>query len=130
MSLILDMNRYALQAVPRHPVVRKRMVSPGVVVDGQWTDGLFVEETLDTIHVQESPGRLLLLLPEGLRSTETIVLYGPADSFREAVPATDASGTVEADLFVVRGKTYKVTQVHMRDDSGNYQRALAQKVTL
>jgi hypothetical protein len=82
----------------------KRSFSPGHRVKGSWVEG----EVIDTAFrgtAQPASGKVMELLPEGKRNTETILVFAPIDlDFTTADPQLQRSG----DIIIWKGRQYEV----------------------
>lgn len=86
-------------------------------------DGTRTTWVADPAFAHPVTGRALNVLPEGLRSHETLALY-TTDALRTALDPAGAQG----DLVAYNGLTYEVQVTERWADNGAYYRSLATKV--
>jgi len=77
---------------------------PGVYVKGQWKEGAAKDIPFKGT-AQPASGKVMELLPEGKRNSETITVFAPANlKFIPAEPELQQSG----DIIVWEGRNYEV----------------------
>jgi hypothetical protein len=88
----------------RNMALIKRSFSPGYREKGAWVEG----EPSDTPFMgtaQPASGRVMALLPEGKRNSETISVFAPIElEFTTADPRLQRSG----DIIIWEGRHYEV----------------------
>jgi hypothetical protein len=85
----------------------KRSFNPGTRVKGSWVEGE-PENTLFKGTAQPASGKVLELLPEGKRTTETILVFAPIElQFTAADPKNQRSG----DIIIWEDRLYEVQVV-------------------
>ena len=95
--------------------------------DGE-VDPLRIEETPTIVaSIQPASGRDLQRLPEGLRSSEVIVIW--TKTLLKVLGSTNSAGATQpADTLVYEGETYQVERCERWVQAGNFYEALARKV--
>jgi hypothetical protein len=82
----------------------QRSFIPGTRVKGTWVEGQQVDTNFKGT-AQPASGRILELLPEGKRNTETISVFAPITlDFTTADPELQRSG----DIIIWEGRQYEV----------------------
>lgn len=119
MSSVIDLSDVVLDLASGSYTVTR--TTPG----GYGTDGRFVPGTPSTLTIQASVqparGQDLLLLPEGMRTEETLKVYSPTRLF------TQGAGQ-DPDVITVAGITYKVMTAEQWGPDGAYWKILASKI--
>ena len=86
-------------------VTVKRRIDAGEWVNGRWEDGEIEEIEMDASVQQATPNELMML-PEAVRTRETLKIYA-----EEELRISDEKAGIKADSIVHNGKEYQVQKV-------------------
>lgn len=117
---VLDLSSVVL-SLQSHTLTVKRAVA-GTYAAGRYSAG--APATLSvSANVQPASAEDLALLPEGERTTDTIVVY----TIAELQPTSQANGEL-GDLVNYQGRDYRVRHVEAWAPNGAYWRSVASRV--
>lgn len=107
---------------PFSEVFLLRRTAPGVFIKGRWVEGA-TTETPVTGSVQQANDRDIQLLPEGLRTNETLKIFTEVEIKTENQPAHQS-----ADVIVRKGVEYLVMSAATFGAPLPHWRVLARKI--
>ncbi len=115
----INMNRAVRRMSQDETIVIQNFDSAGARIGGRWVEGISVTAAL-TASVQPAAGESLQLLPEGLRTTDAIEVWG----LTELRPLKRQEGQ-RATLVEWKGRTYSAEYVEDWYENGKYWFAVA-----
>jgi hypothetical protein len=92
--------------------------SAGTYTKGRFTAGATTTVT-QTVSIQPMSGKERQLLPEDIRTKNTVKIYS-----REQLKTTDVAGKVSADKVVYKGVTYEVAVSEDWQEHGEFYKAI------